>query len=106
MVFRSGQVGELLGRRRRRRRRHLEVQVGILARELYFQVLIENSISFQRYHNFKHLGGKKCNPLHSQKEKTATKNFLSPFAGRHNAILYVFADIYRDSVQDQVSEWL
>ena len=25
---------------------------------------------FQRYHNFKHLGGKKSNPLHSQKEKT------------------------------------
>ena len=33
----SGQMGELLGRRRRRRRRHLEIQVDIQARKLYLE---------------------------------------------------------------------
>ena len=35
----SGQMGELLGRRRRRRRRrrHLEIQVDIQARKLYLK---------------------------------------------------------------------
>ena len=41
MVQGSGQVGELLGRRRRRRRRrHLGIQVDIQARELYLQLII------------------------------------------------------------------
>ena len=34
---------------RRRRNRHLEVQVDILARELYFQVFLKNQTSGQRY---------------------------------------------------------
>ena len=39
MVQGSGQMGELLGRRRRRRRRrgHLEIQVDIQARKLYLE---------------------------------------------------------------------
>ena len=38
MVKGSGQMGELLGRRRRRRRlRHLEIQVDIQARKLYLE---------------------------------------------------------------------
>ena len=37
MVQGSGQMGELLGRRRRRRRRRLGIQVDIQARKLYLQ---------------------------------------------------------------------
>ena len=40
MVQGSGQMGELLGRRRRRRRRHLGIQVDIQAGELYLKFLI------------------------------------------------------------------
>ena len=48
----SGQMGELSARhrcRRHRRQCHLEIQVDILARELYFQVFLDNLISDQRY---------------------------------------------------------
>ena len=40
MVQGSGQMGELLGRRRRRRRRRLEIQVDIQARKLYLEFFI------------------------------------------------------------------
>ena len=40
MVQGSGQMGELLGRRRRRRRRRLGIQVDIQARKLYLELLV------------------------------------------------------------------